>query len=351
MQSNKMNNKYTDSLKKIQNKIYGKLKSYRGEGIVDCFKEEFRFVRKFDEYKFSKKMTSLGITHLLLDDEYDLTDILEADIINPIRRGSNMTFGIKGFTGTGKSEGAIKIALLSKIANKKYKNRDTNGFYGFHLDWDKNNFEKTLKILKEGDIVLKDEMPKHMGKGRLTQKWSIENVLDTVRMMENTFIFVDPKNIKMDCDILLEAAGMDEKARINRFMILDEEKESKPNYYGHVFIKLHDNNELRTWYEKEKKKFIKRNLKIGGKFKVDIIDAELEEDPNKIKIINKELEEKLNYLWDNYIPEKIPEKKERNIIIWYLHQLEFKDKDISDISGLTIGRIRQIYIELDEKFT
>ena len=341
------NDNQLDSFKRIKDNIYGKIKNYQQKRIIDCFNEEFKFIRKFDEYKFSKKMTRLGFTHLVLDDEYDLTDILEADIVNPIRYGSNMTFGIKGYTGTGKSEAAKKIALLSKEANKKYKNRDTNGLYGFYLNWDKNDFEGTLKILKEGDVILKDEMPRHMGKGRLKQKWSIENVLDTVRMMENTFIFVDPKNINMDCDILLESAGMDKKERINRFMILDEEK----NYYGHVYIRLHDNNELRIWYGKEKKKFINRNLKIGGKFKVkNVIDAEFDE-PDKISIMNKELEEKLDFLYNEYSPAlKKEETTERNVIIWYLHQLGFKDKQIKDVSSLSKARVRQIYIELEEEF-
>jgi len=336
---------YLDSIKQIKSKIYGKLKNKQRERITDCFEEEFKFTRRFDEYKFSKKMARLNITHLVLEDEYDLTDILEADIINPVRQGSNMTFGIKGFTGTGKSEGAIKIALLSKIANKKYMDRDTNGLYGFHLNWDKNDFEEVLKILRKGDIILKDEMPRHFGKGKLIQEWSIENVLDTIRMMQNTFIFVDPKKIGMDCDIILEAAGMDKIARINRYMILDEDE----YYYGHVFIKLHDNDELRTWYEREKKKFIKRNLKIGGKFKVKIIDAELEE-PDKLRIINKELEEKLDYLYDEYTPLYKQEEKGRNIMIWYLHQLGFKDQQISDASGLPKNTLRGIYNKLEEYF-
>ncbi len=339
-----MSDNNIDALKQIRDGAYKRIKSkQQQERIVNCFDEEFKFTRRFDEYKFNRKMTRLGITHLVLDDEYDLTHILKADIVNPIKQGSNMTFGLKGFTGVGKSEGAIKIALRSKIANEKHLNRDTNGLYGFHLCWDKNEFEAALKILKKGDIVLKDEMPKHFGKGKLTQQWSIENVLDTVRMMENTFIFVDPRNINMDCDMLLEAAGMDKKARINRFMILEEEK-GKEYYYGHVYIKLHDNNELRTWYEREKQKFIKRNLKIGGKFKVKVIDAELED-------IDEELEEKLNYLKDNYTPPyKSEETKERNIMIWYLHQLEFKDKQITDVSGISKGTIRYIYNKLDELF-
>ena len=338
------NDTRVDSLERIRDNMYGRIKNNHRK-IIDCFEGEFKFTRKFDEYKFSKKMTRLGITHLVLDDEYDLTDILKADIINPIRQGSNMTFGIKGYTGTAKSEAGKMIALLSAQANKQYKNRDTNGLYGFHLCWDKNDFEAALKILKKGDIILKDEMPRHFGKGRLTQKWSIENILNTVRMMENTFIFVDPQNINMDCDILLESAGMDKKTRTNRFMILDEEE----YYYGHVYIELHENDELRTWYEKEKQNFIDRNLKIGGKFKVKVIDAELE-DIDKTNIINEDLQEGLDFLYDNYTPTYKQEEKERNIMIWYLHQLEFKDKQLADISGLSKSRVRQIFTELEKKF-
>ena len=36
-------------------------------------------------------------------------------------------------------------------------------------------------------------------------------------------------------------------------MILDDER----RYFGHVYLKLHEEHEFRKWYEKEKDKFIK----------------------------------------------------------------------------------------------
>ena len=334
-----------DVLKGIRNSAYKRIRNKTNKhNIVDCFNGKYTFIRKFDEYRFNKEINNSNAVHMVLEKEYDLTNILQKDIKNPIVQGSNMTFGFIGETGTGKSENAKKIALLSKTINKKHMNRETNGRYGFHLCWDKNDFEDVLKILKKGDIILKDEMPIHMGKGRLTQQWSIDNILNTVRMMQNTFIFVDPRKINMPCNIYLESAGMDKKARKNRVMLLDIDKNNKKQYYGHAYIKLHDDVELRTWYENEKQKFINRNLKIGGKFKVkNVIDVEFKE-------IDEELVKKLIFLEETYIPPYKPEEKERNIMIWRLHQLEFKDKDICDVSGMQKATIRFIYNKLNDFF-
>jgi len=329
------------SFKRIKERAYNRIQNKRQERIVNCFDEEFTFIRKFDEYKFNRKMTDLNITHLVLNDEYDLTHVLEADIVNPIREGSNITFGLIGPTGTGKSENATKIALHSKEINKKYMKRDTSGDYGFELCWDRNDFEEVLKILKDGDIILKDEMPKHMGKGRLTQQWAIDNILNTIRLMENTFIFVDPFNINMPCNIYLESAGMDKKTRTNRVMVLDIDKNNKEHYYGHAYIRLHDNEELRNWYEREKRKFIKRNLELGGRHKVDnVIDAEFKEGKDE------ELQEDLKFL-------KLEGVSSKKYLIFKLLREKFSPEDIIEMlkyrkkKTITTARISQIKKEME----
>ena len=336
------------TLKNIQNSAYNRLNKNKSD-FVDCFTEEFEFIRKSDEYMFNIQMNNLNATNLVLDDAHDLTDkVLLKDITNPIKHKTGMTIGHTGASGTGKSRNSIKIAMISKKFNEEYMNRKTSGKFGFHLCWNENQFKDALKILKKGDIILKDETTIHIGKGRLTQKWSINNILNTIRKKENTFLFVDPYDINMPCNLYLESAGMDTKHRINRVMLMQVDRITKKRYYfGHAYIKLHDNKELEKWYENEKDKFIDDNIDKGGEQPVinkDVIDV-------KFKDVDEELEIKLNFGNEKYINLfKIKENKERDIMIWKLYNMDFKDKEISSISGIHVTTVRQIYNKLEDAF-
>ena len=191
---------------------------------------------------------------------------------------------------------AEDIVLILKEANEKYLNRSVD----LHLSWTQPEFYLKLKGLKKGDIMWRDEDPKPTRKGSRTQTWEIDNVLHAIAKMENTFIFVDPKKVRADiCDLYLESAGMNRKTRTNRFMILDDQR----YYFGHIYVKLHDDNEFRDWYENEKDKFIKKSIKDRG-FTATADDDD-ESDNNIIEIgegANKdgffELD-KFEYLEDN----------------------------------------------------
>ncbi|KKN18239.1 hypothetical protein LCGC14_0957820 [marine sediment metagenome] len=277
------NNSYLDSIKRIQGRIMGNISKNQQSGFVNCC-EEFQFIRVFDTINFNNKMNRLGITHLVLDEDYNFTEIFESEIIEPIRYHSNNTFGIIGKSGTGKSELAQLITLISRKANKDFLGRNVE----FFLCYTGPELHSTLKLLKKGDILWKDEMPKTEGKGSRLQQQKIENVLHSIRKMENTFIFVDPIGIKIDiCDLYLESAGMNLKTRTNRFMLLDENR----RYFGHIYMKLHDNEQLRDWYETQKDIFIDNIKNSGGKVIVEE-DDEYE---------NREEEHSIeNFLRNNY---------------------------------------------------
>lgn len=265
------NNKHLDSLERIKGRIINKFT--QTQGFEDCC-EEFYFIRPFDTINFNNKMNRLGIIHLVLDENYNFSEILESSIRDPIINQSNNVFGIIGKTGTGKSELAETITLICIKVNKDFLGRDIK-FYLCYL-WEE--FHSILKLLKKGDIVWKDEMPRTMGKGSHLQKWEIENILHSIRKMENTFIFVDPMDIKVDlCDLYIESAGMNFKTRTNRFMLLNERKE----YFGHIYVKLHEDERLRDWYETQKDKFIDFIKEKGGK--VIIEEDEDEEDTPSIE--------------------------------------------------------------------
>ncbi|GAH59551.1 unnamed protein product, partial [marine sediment metagenome] len=202
---------------------------------------------------FNNKMSALGITHLVLDEKYNQLDLLVHDITVPIKYGAPVIIGIVGYPRAGKSEGAQLLWFIIKQANKRYKNRDVELF----LSWTQPEFLLKLnpKILKKGDVLWNDERPRTMGIGARKETWKIDNVMHSIAKRENGFIFVTPKlkDIKIDiCDLYLETAGQNRKTKTNRFMILDDER----RYFGHVYLKLHEEHEFREWYEKEKDKFI-----------------------------------------------------------------------------------------------
>lgn len=276
-----MSESQVDALTRIRNNVYKRIKHREGERFRDCCKE-FKFIRDFDTFNFNKKMNYLGITHLVLNDKlYNLYEMINNTIVNPIKLNSNVVVGIIGETGSGKSELAQELSLIARHANKKYKNRDVE----IHICWTPEDLFNALKKLKKGDVIMKDESPKAFGEGARIEKWSIENALAVIRKMENTFIFCDPRDIKINiCDFYLETAGMNLKTRTNRFMVLNKEK----MYFGHIYTKLHKDKEFRDRYDKEKDKFVAETIELAGKYlsglrkdKNKIIDAEFEEDKQK----------------------------------------------------------------------
>ncbi len=130
------------------------LKKHTGNNI-DCM-EEYKFISEMKTKAFGDLMNELGVVHLLMDEKYNLSEMLERDIVNPIRQGTFAVFAIIGQAGSGKSELAQIIAFISRDANKKYNHRDV----AIHLVWTQADFNRIMPSLKKGDIIWKDEMPK-----------------------------------------------------------------------------------------------------------------------------------------------------------------------------------------------
>lgn len=255
----------------VKGNLYRGVKNKQRDGFKDCCKE-YKFIRRSHNISFNNKMNALGITHLVLDEKYNQTDLLMHDITVPIKYGAPTIIGIVGYMRAGKSEGAQLFWFIIKQANKRYKNRDVELF----LCWTQPEFLLKLKILKKGDVIWNDERPRTIGKGARKEMWQIDNVMHVIAKRENSFIFVTPKlkDIKSDiCDLYLETAGQNRKTKTNRFMILDDER----RYFGHVYLRLHEEHEFREWYEKEKDKFIDYISK-NPQIRATPDDNELEDD-------------------------------------------------------------------------
>lgn len=243
---------YLGLINDVKGNLYRSIKNRQRDRVKDCC-EEYKFIKRAQTTSFNNKMNALRITHLVLDEKYNQFDLLMHDITVPVKYSAPVIIGIVGYPRAGKSEGAQLLWFIIKQANKIYKNRDVELF----LSWTQPEFLLKLnpKILKKGDVLWNDERPRTMGKGASKETWKTDNVMHSIAKRENGFIFVTPKikNIKIDiCDLYLETAGQNRKTKTNRFMILDDER----RYFGHVYLKLHEEHEFREWYEKEKDKFI-----------------------------------------------------------------------------------------------
>lgn len=324
-----MSNDYFGSIESIKGGIIGNLKDKRQNGFVDCC-EEYSFIRMSNNISFNNKMNRLGIVPLVLDEQYDQTYVLFYDLTEPIKYKANTTIGITGYTRSGKSELVETIILMLKEANLKYQNRKVDPY----LTFTQPDFYSILKILKRGDILWKDENPRPMGKGSHKETWSVDNILHVIAKMENSFIFVDPKKVRVDCDLYLESAGMNRKTRINRFMIKDD----MHHYFGHVYIKLHDNEEFREWYEQEKDAFIEKAKKEGGKFKSVQENEGIEQEEE-----DETLQEFLEFLEFNYNSRN----KDRDLHIWKFYKKGYSYERIMNIVNLELQTIKNICSQIN----
>ena len=297
---------YHARLKRTQ---YQYAKNYLKRRIGDTINcmDEYKFISEMKTKAFGDLMNELCVAHLLMDEKHNLSEMLERDIVNPIKRGTFAVFAIIGQAGAGKSELAQIIAFKSRDANKKYKHRDVT----IHLVWTQGDFNEILPNLKMGDIIWKDEMPKTLRTGARVEKWQMDNVLHIIRKYENTLIFIDPVEVKVNiCDIYFQAAGMNFDARMNRFMVLniDNILYKQYRYLGHIRFKLHNNEEFREWYKNKKDLFIKEMLKKSGDVRAkkpkNVIDmVEVEEKEPLLLEDNHTIEEKS--FKDNITEEKV----------------------------------------------
>lgn len=348
-----MSEDHIKSLEKIRSNLYGNLKNKQQDGFVDCCKE-FTFNLEIETKDFNNTINTLGIVHLLMDDGnpkknddygYNLSEMFGRDIVNFVKIGTNMIIGIIGNVGSGKSELGMLILLMCKAVNKNHKNRDVE----HHLCWEMSDVVNVFPILKKGDVVMKDEMPKTTRKGSRVQDWEVNNVLRIIRAFQNTFIFVDPLDIKVDiCNLYFESAGMNRKKRTNRFLVLNKYR----RYIGHIYVKLHDDEEFRNYYLKEKNKFIQKSLKDKGFSRAqrnvidnDELDNVIEKSDEKKP--NKQIDKKIRIL--EAVIKDNKKNKARDIFIWEHYSKDkekYSFKELGKTFGIAPKTVRGIFFEL-----
>jgi len=179
------------------------------------------------------------------------------DIGKVIDIGSNVIIFIYGSRNMGKSEVAQRVALEYKRMFKTIKRRDIKHYIGFS----DGEMAKIFPQMKKGEFAIRDESPYISGEGRITVQKNLQNICNITRGYQVSFIFINPYVIEQEgIDYYLEVAGKDIENRLIRCLLYDRRHLLR----GVVYIKLHEDDQLRQEYLKQKEENILRLMANAG---------------------------------------------------------------------------------------
>lgn len=326
---------YINSLNKIKGKLHDKIKKKQyDDDLIPCC-EEFTFIRWLDQLDFDSEMNELGITHLVLDEKYDLGKVLEHDLINPTRYEINTVLGLIGYTGSGKSWAVLKIIETIFNAYWKIKKKKIKA----HICSNYNEFTKAVIESDVDDIIWCDELPLTTGTGSRVQKTQLENILHEIRQRRNTFLLVDPTRIKVDvCYMYLKSAGINFKTGVSRFMLLNQSRK----YFGHVYFYRPD-----VITEEYKKKKAEQQIKIIDlRGNVSAKEVKNIESKKEIDIIRRGIK-----ILEKELPASRKHKKRDIYFIWQLYKQDkrvFSFRIIANAFGLDPQYVKNVFYDLNK---
>lgn len=227
-----------------------------------------------ENLSFNKRFSN-PLLKWALRKKYNYTKRLYYSISERIVGESNMIFVIYGTPNSGKSEGAQTIALYIKSKFKKYLDLVIK----IHIAVSTADFQTILTEMGLGDIGIRDESPKLAGLGSKNNEKYLDNITKIVRQNQNSFIFIDPVLIETDVvSYYLEAAGKYKGKRKTRFILYDKHKQ----LLGHVYLELHNNEQLREEYKRLKTANIEGIMANAGMVTPEINSIRLLEDIAKL---------------------------------------------------------------------
>lgn len=268
-----------ESRKLQRERIYTYLYGYPKHNYCKKFKLEDD-IEEIDT--FNKKYNSEKLRWVMWK-ENDKTK----DFINSIKRRiineSNIIIVIYGTPNSGKSEVSQTIAKYISYLFEKLRNRRITT----HIAFSTGEFDIILREMKTGDIAIRDESPELSGIGARTANKNLDNITKIVRMNQNSFIFVNPVEMKVDVvSFYLEMAGKCEKERISRCIL----KDKNGDFVGHIYVPLHNDEDLRQEYLRKKKENIEILLNNSGQVNAIYNDGRFKKDKEKLINICKENE-------------------------------------------------------------
>jgi len=242
--------------------------------------KNYRLNDGIKEGTFNNKYSHPNFVHVFYP-ENDYTKRFFEALDTRIKDKNNAIIIIYGEPHLGKSEGGTSIGEYVRKGFKKHLQKDVK----IHLGFSSMEFDSILRDMKEGDIAIRDESPKASGIGSQNTQNNLNNITQIVRAHQNFFFFICPKRIEADVvTYYLETAGKNKKKRESRFIIYDPTYKDGTIPIGRVFIKLHDNKELREEYERKKLENINLIKQQGGGVYYEIDGNKLEGDKKKLLI-------------------------------------------------------------------
>lgn len=269
-------------------KIKGILERIEKEGEFEDLCEEYQFDKIGDREFFNDRFNDPYLKPLL---KYDRTQDFFNDIDRQIYLQSNVVLMIYGPKGMGKSNIFMK---LMKYWQKRYydiKRKRVNK-YGLlkYIGFSDSQFRSIIRIVKEGDILGRDESPLASGSGIRTDANALQNFVDQTREYQTSSIFVNPVKIERisGIDYFIEVAGKKgiyfcencktkftnrkicPLCKENTTIIYSESKtrciwyDRRGIIMGILYITLHNDEKFRTEYHEKKISNIKSTVIHGG---------------------------------------------------------------------------------------
>jgi len=219
------------------------------------------------EIKKEKKIFRRNVSHSVLLKEFEYV----------IKNQLNIIIDLYGLPGSGKSEDAFSLWFHWKRLNTVLLNRDVNLIITFSR-W---QTIQAVKNAKDGDLILQDEDTRLSGHGSASAIAQMNNLLDTIRETQISFIFISPheKATLTLANLYIEQLLKDKVNRRNLIKIYN----TKHILEGHAIIGLHNDHEFRKDYLKRKTKNIEKLKNSLGRDSVQIQEEQLEDDFNLIK--------------------------------------------------------------------
>lgn len=174
----------------------------------------------------------------------NINPIIEEEIKQRLING-NIICSFKGKTGTGKSQGAIALALIiSKVLHKTLTIKNITY-----------NIEEIYKLLEtetHDTVVVHDEQITSTGIGSQTRAAEFKNMEETLRKKRISFIFSSPELHQHIHNFTLETFAIDHSKHVSKMMVFTDDE-----LIGYITLRQPP-EEFLVEYEKHKDAFLKK---------------------------------------------------------------------------------------------
>lgn len=271
-------------IKNLRNAIERSEKELEFEDLC----EVYEFDKIGDKERFNSTFNDPYLKRLL---KIDRTRDFFNDIDRQIRRQSNDVFMIYGPKGMGKSNILMKLMKYWQKRYNEIKRKKVNKFGLIkYVGFSDSQFRSIIRIVKEGDILGRDESPIASGSGIRTDANALQNFINQTREYQTSSIFVNPRKVEniSGIDYYMEVAGKKgvyfcencgveylnrmicPSCKIETYVVYNK-SETRCIWYdregfiiGAIYLPLHTDQKFRTEYHEKKISNLKSTVIHGG---------------------------------------------------------------------------------------